>query len=74
MTQTFFYFTHAGGPVYFPGAAFMLAAIVCTISLLPLIQGLRTVPKVEEQPPDPAGEAVPEETLPPGAAPAAQSA
>lgn len=75
MTQTFFYFTHAGAPVYFPGAAFMLAAIVCTVSLLPLIQGLRTVPKVEEQPPDPSGEAVPEESAAPaGAAPAAQSA
>jgi len=73
MTQTFFYFTHSGAPVYFPGAAFALAAIVCTISLIPLIQGLRTVPRVEEQPADPPGEAVPEEA-PAGATPAAQSA
>jgi MFS transporter, DHA1 family, tetracycline resistance protein len=74
MTQTFFYFTHSGAPFYFPGAAFALASVVCAISLIPLIQGLRTVPKVEEQPPDPAGEAVPEETSPAGATPAAQSA
>jgi len=73
MTQTFFYFTHSGAPIYFPGAAFALAAVVCTISLIPLIQGLRTVPRVEEQPEDPPGEAVPEDA-PAGATPAAQSA
>ena len=73
MTQTLYFFTHSGAPFYFPGAAFTLASIVCAISLLPLFQGLRTVPKLEEQPPDPAGEAVPDEA-PAGAAPAAQSA
>jgi DHA1 family tetracycline resistance protein-like MFS transporter len=74
MTQILFYFTSSNAPVYFPGAAFALAAVACSISMIPLIQGLRTVPKVEEQPPDPAGEAVPEEIGPAGATPAAQSA
>ena len=75
MTQALFYFTRPDAPVYFPGAAFALAAIVCAISMIPLIQGLRTVPKIEQQPPDPAGEEIPEDlTTPGGAAPAAQSA
>jgi MFS transporter, DHA1 family, tetracycline resistance protein len=59
MTQTFFFFTHSGAPFYFPGAAFALAAIVAALSMLPLLQGLRTVPRVVEQPSDPAGEGVP---------------
>lgn len=50
MTQTFFYFTHSEAPVRFTGAAFALAAVITALSMLPLIQGLRTVPKVEEQP------------------------
>lgn len=61
MTQTFFFFTHSSAPAYFPGAAFALAAIVCALSMIPLVQGLRTVPKIEEQPADPAGEDVQEE-------------
>jgi DHA1 family tetracycline resistance protein-like MFS transporter len=65
MTQTFFYFTHAGAPVFFPGAAFALASVMCALSLIPLMRGLSMVPKVEEQPADPAGEAPPEDdTLP----------
>ena len=56
MTQTFFFFTHSSAPFYFPGAAFALAAIVCALSMIPLIQGLRTVPKIEEQPADPLDE------------------
>lgn len=56
MTQTLHYFTYAGAPVYFPGAAFALAAIVCAVSLLPLFRGLSTVPKLEQQPADPPGE------------------
>ena len=28
MTQTFFYFTHAGAPFYLPGAPFLLAAVL----------------------------------------------
>jgi MFS transporter, DHA1 family, tetracycline resistance protein len=58
MTQTFFFFTHSNAPVYFPGAAFALASVVCAISMIPLIMGLRTVPKIEEQPADPEDEAV----------------
>lgn len=58
MTQTFFYFTHSNAPVYFPGAAFILATIVTTLSLLPLIQGLRTTPKVMEEPPPAADEII----------------
>ncbi len=75
MTQTFHYFTSAGAPVFFPGAAFTLASIVCAISLIPLMQGLHAAPKIEEQPADPPGEAVPEESSSPaGATPSAQSA
>ena len=55
------YFTSAGAPVYFPGAAFTLASVFCAISLIPLMRGLRIAPKVEAQPADPAGEAVPQE-------------
>ena len=56
MTQTFFYFTHSEAPVHFAGASFVLAAIIATLSLIPLIIGLRTAPKVAETggpPPDP---------------------
>jgi DHA1 family tetracycline resistance protein-like MFS transporter len=73
MTQTFHYFTSPGAAAFFPGAAFALAATVCTISLLPLFQGLRTVPKLEQQPPDPKGE-TPPETQPDSGAAAAQTA
>ena len=55
MTQTFFYFTHSDAPVHFAGASFVLAAIVATLSLIPLIIGLKTVPKIAETggpPPD----------------------
>ena len=31
MTQTLFYFTHADAPLYLPGAAFLLAAVVCAL-------------------------------------------
>ena len=48
MTQIFFYFTHAEAPVHFAGASFTLAAIVCALSLVPFVIGLRTVPKVAE--------------------------
>jgi DHA1 family tetracycline resistance protein-like MFS transporter len=58
LTQTLAYFTMPGASFQFAGAAFALAAIVCGLSLLPLIQGLRTVPKIEEQPADPRGEQV----------------
>jgi DHA1 family tetracycline resistance protein-like MFS transporter len=58
MTQTFHYFTSPNAPWFFPGAAFALSAIVCTLSLIPLSRGLATAPKIEHQPPDPKGEDV----------------
>jgi DHA1 family tetracycline resistance protein-like MFS transporter len=72
MTQALYTFTNEDAPVYFPGAAFALAAVVCAISLIPLFRGLATVPKIEEQPKDPPGE-VPLEADP-AATPAPQSA
>lgn len=67
MTQTFHYFTSAQAPVYFPGAAFALASVFCAISLIPLMRGLKIAPKVEAQPADPVGEAVPQEAAEAGA-------
>lgn len=71
MTQTFHYFTSANAPVYFPGAAFTLASVFCAISLIPLMRGLRIAPRVEDQPADPAGEAVPQEAPEAGVKPGA---
>ncbi len=45
-------------PFFFPGVAFALASVICTLSLLPLLRGLATAPKVDQQPPDPKGEDV----------------
>jgi len=73
LTQVFHYYTSPAAPIYFPGAAFALAAIVCTISLIPLMRGLKTAPKVDDQPDDPPGEAPPEEAAA-GAPAAAQTA
>ena len=73
MTQVFHYFTSPAAPFFFPGAAFAMAAIFCTISLLPLMRGLATAPKLEAQPADPPGEAPPE-SEPVDATPAPQSA
>jgi DHA1 family tetracycline resistance protein-like MFS transporter len=72
MTQALYTFTNEDAPIYFPGAAFALAAVVCAISLIPLFRGLATVPKIEEQPKDPPGE-IPLEADP-AATPAPQSA
>jgi len=33
MTQTFAWFTAAGNPVYFPGAPFVLAALLAALAL-----------------------------------------
>lgn len=61
MTQTLFYFTHSDAPVIFPGAAFVLAGLVTIISMIPLIIGLRTAPKVDpDASPPPADEQVEE--------------
>ena len=60
LTQTFHYFTSPAAPFFFPGAAFALASVICAISLLPLMRGFAKAPKIEAQPPDPAGEDVEE--------------
>lgn len=41
MTQVFAQFAAPGAPVHFPGAAFLLAAIITTLSLLPFLRGVR---------------------------------
>lgn len=69
MTQVFFHFTRSGAPVHFAGASFVLAAIIATLSLIPLAIGLRTVPKVSETGgPAPDAEAKPAEETEAGAA------
>ncbi len=45
MLHIFGYFSAPGAPVYFPGAAFMTAAVLTLLSLWPLFRGLRTVQK-----------------------------
>lgn len=53
LTQTFHFFTTPSAPFFFPGAAFALASVICTISLLPLMRGLATAPGIENKPADP---------------------
>ncbi|MDZ4759794.1 MAG: TCR/Tet family MFS transporter [Alphaproteobacteria bacterium] len=48
MTQTLFYFTHSAAPVYFPGAAFALAAVITALAIFPLIKGLQSTPKIAD--------------------------
>lgn len=72
MTQTLYFFTHSDAPVYFPGAAFLLAAIVTAISMIPLIIGLRTTPKLA--PEDAATHSLAHEPDPPVASEAAAAA
>jgi DHA1 family tetracycline resistance protein-like MFS transporter len=40
MTQILGRFSGAGAPIYFPGAAFLLAAILATLSLLIVLRSL----------------------------------
>lgn len=40
MTQTLQYFSSGDAPVYFPGAAFLLAAIITAVSLIPFAIGI----------------------------------
>ena len=42
MTQLFAYFTSSAAPVYFPGAPFLLGAVLTLISLLLAIRFLRS--------------------------------
>jgi DHA1 family tetracycline resistance protein-like MFS transporter len=46
MTQVLFYFTHSDAPVYLPGAAFFLAAIVSAFAIPALVKGLKVAPKI----------------------------
>ncbi|MFQ5563216.1 MAG: TCR/Tet family MFS transporter [Parvularculaceae bacterium] len=50
MTQIFAAFTHEDGKIYFPGAAFVAAAILATIAIAPLSRTLAHIPakKTEE--------------------------
>jgi DHA1 family tetracycline resistance protein-like MFS transporter len=64
LTQTFHYFTSPAAPFFFPGAAFALSAVICAVSLLPLMRGFATAPKLDTQPPDPKGEDVEEAPAP----------
>jgi DHA1 family tetracycline resistance protein-like MFS transporter len=53
LTQTLSYFTQPGAPVYFPGAAFVLAATLAGVCLTLLLWQLRrrhAVPRVEATP------------------------
>ncbi len=47
MTQTLSYFSAPAAPIYLPGAAFLLAAGVATLGMIPLVAGLRSTRKVE---------------------------
>ncbi|HIG42934.1 MAG: TCR/Tet family MFS transporter [bacterium] len=44
MTETFAYFASAEAPVYFPGAAFILSAVICVIALGLFIRVTRPMP------------------------------
>ena len=41
MTQTFSYFSVEGAPIYFPGAAFVLASVITALALIPFYFGVR---------------------------------
>lgn len=41
MTQALYYFSSGAAPVYFPGAAFLLAAILTGLALIPITAGIR---------------------------------
>ena len=41
MTQTLHAFSAPGAPVYFPGAAFLLASILTAVALVPFMLGVR---------------------------------
>lgn len=42
LTQTLFHFSREGAPVYFPGAAFLLAAMLTMVALVPILMGFRS--------------------------------
>lgn len=41
MTQALYYFSSGAAPIYFPGAAFLLAAILTGLALIPITAGIR---------------------------------
>jgi len=49
LTQTLKYFSSDAAPIYFPGAAFLLAAIITAISLIPFVIGIRVNQAAIEQ-------------------------
>jgi DHA1 family tetracycline resistance protein-like MFS transporter len=68
MTQTFFHFSQP--PWNFAGAAFVLAALMAALSLIPLAKGLRSAPRIEET----GGPPPPEDGHAPAGEPAAAAA
>ncbi|MCZ6831446.1 MAG: TCR/Tet family MFS transporter [Gammaproteobacteria bacterium] len=48
MTQLFGYFTSATAPVYFPGASYLLAAVLCVFSLVLFVPQLRMATAVKD--------------------------
>jgi hypothetical protein len=41
MTQTFAVFTGAAAPVYFPGAAFLVAGVLASVAMLIFVRAAR---------------------------------
>ncbi|MEM9989455.1 MAG: MFS transporter, partial [Pseudomonadota bacterium] len=50
MTQVFALFTHDGADPYFPGAPWVLAAFILSLSLIPFWLTMRKAPPLEEMP------------------------
>ena len=48
MTQLFGYFTSATAAVYFPGASYLLAAVLCVFSLVLFVPQLRVATAVQD--------------------------
>ncbi|MCI4645502.1 MAG: TCR/Tet family MFS transporter [Hyphomonadaceae bacterium] len=49
MTQTLYYFSSGAAPVHFPGAAFLLAACLTALALVPVLHGFRMNREKTEQ-------------------------
>ncbi|MEM1151789.1 MAG: TCR/Tet family MFS transporter [Pseudomonadota bacterium] len=54
LTQTLYYFASGAAPVYFPGAAFLLGALLVLCALVPVVIGIRTNQGNVEASPDKA--------------------
>lgn len=55
-TQTLTNFSVPEAPVYFPGAAFVLAGCITLVAIIPLIRGLLTTEKISETTPGPGAD------------------